>query len=201
MKKRHRYTEDEIKFLSDIAKNDKSREEIAKIFNREFNLCISEDAIMAKCCSLGLTKERTYRKKFVPAHKKSVNDESIYTRKNGRKEVLVKVSEPDVWKLKSRVIWEKHNGKIPEGHIVIFLDGDTQNFDLKNLALVPRAVNARINQNGYRTNNAELTKAGIQAAEILAKIGELSQKEARESLETILTERQNKILEGVYEKR
>lgn len=44
----------------------------------------------------------------------------------------------DRWKPKHQVIWERHNGKIPEGHLVIFKDGDHRNFRLENLILVMR---------------------------------------------------------------
>lgn len=161
MNKRHRYADDEVNFLKNIANNDKSREMITEMFNKEFNLNLSVGAVMMKCCELGLTKERTYRKRFEPSHKKSVDDEFICMHKNGRRETYIKVSEPNGWKLKSHVIWEKYNKAVPDGHIIIFLDGNTQNFDPQNLALVSRMVNARINQNKFRTNNVELTEVGI----------------------------------------
>lgn len=51
----------------------------------------------------------------------------------------VKVAEPNVWELKHRHLWKTHRGPIPRGHVVIFKDGDFQNFDLDNLACVHRS--------------------------------------------------------------
>lgn len=50
----------------------------------------------------------------------------------------VKVAEPNIWRLKHQVIWEKHNGSIPGGCAVIFGDGNQQNLDINNLILVSR---------------------------------------------------------------
>jgi hypothetical protein len=32
----------------------------------------------------------------------------------------VKVAEPNVFKLKHRIVWEKANGPIPENHVIAF---------------------------------------------------------------------------------
>lgn len=56
--------------------------------------------------------------------------------------VYVKVSDiPNVpqtenWKRKQVLIWEQANGPVPEGHNIIFLDGNRRNFDIGNLMLV-----------------------------------------------------------------
>ena len=40
------------------------------------------------------------------------------------------------WRPKHHLVWEEHNGPVPEGCRVVFLDGDRRNFDISNLALV-----------------------------------------------------------------
>jgi hypothetical protein len=49
------------------------------------------------------------------------------------------------WKLLHRVIWERCNGPIPQGHIVSFLDGNTKNINIKNMALFTKAQNMKRN--------------------------------------------------------
>jgi hypothetical protein len=49
------------------------------------------------------------------------------------------------WRLLHRVIWERCNGPIPKGHIVIFLDGNTKNINIKNMALLTKAENMKRN--------------------------------------------------------
>lgn len=67
--------------------------------------------------------------------------------------VLVKVApeatvpqSKDNWRLKHVVEWERANGrKVPEGHMVMFADGDRRNFDPSNLVAVPRTVIGLLN--------------------------------------------------------
>lgn len=49
------------------------------------------------------------------------------------------------WKLLHRVIWERLNGVIPANHIVIFLDGNPKNLNIKNMALMTKAQNMKRN--------------------------------------------------------
>lgn len=74
------------------------------------------------------------------------------------------------WKQKHVLIWEQVNGPVPENHVVIFLDGDHENFDLDNLKMVSRATNARLNQNHLRRKDKELTEVGVAVAELLTRI-------------------------------
>ena len=74
------------------------------------------------------------------------------------------------WKQKHVLIWEQVNGPVPENHVVIFLDGDHENFDLDNLKMVSRATNARLNQNHLRRKDKELTEVGVAVAELLMTI-------------------------------
>jgi len=49
------------------------------------------------------------------------------------------------WKLLHRVIWERLNGVIPANQIVIFLDGNPKNLNIKNMALMTKAENMKRN--------------------------------------------------------
>jgi hypothetical protein len=76
------------------------------------------------------------------------------------------------WKAKHIFVWETANGPVPEGHVVIFGDGNHCNLDLSNLLLVSRKQLVRLNQNHLIQNDTELTKTGIIIADIISKIGE-----------------------------
>lgn len=56
--------------------------------------------------------------------------------------VFVKVAKPDVWRAKHLLIWEAAHGPVPDGHLVMFADGDPRNFCLDNLILVSRSMHA-----------------------------------------------------------
>lgn len=73
----------------------------------------------------------------------------------------LRVSKKFRWKPVHHIVWEQVNGPIPDGHVVIFLDGNKSNFSIDNLQLVSRAENASMNYWGLRFDNAELTKTGL----------------------------------------
>lgn len=77
-------------------------------------------------------------------------------RDGGKGYVVVKVAEEsfvpqgkDNWKLKHVHVWERENGPLPEGHVVMFADRDPRNFDPGNLVAVPRRLAAMVNGMGY----------------------------------------------------
>lgn len=84
--------------------------------------------------------------------------------------LLVKIKDKgarnDKWRPKHVLVWEKANGPVPEGHVVIFLDGNHKNFSLDNLACIPRGINAILNRSRLRSDNADITKVRITQAEL-----------------------------------
>jgi hypothetical protein len=57
----------------------------------------------------------------------------------------VKVADPNVWKLKQRMIYESIFGEIPNDKNIIFLDKDTTNFNIDNLKLIDKKENMLLN--------------------------------------------------------
>lgn len=57
----------------------------------------------------------------------------------------IKVSDgstkKDRWKFVHRKLWEEHHGKIPEGHIVAFRNGDKTDIRIENLELISMKEN------------------------------------------------------------
>lgn len=75
-----------------------------------------------------------------------------------------------------RIVWEEAHGPIPEGHAIVFLDGDPQNIALENLRCVHRGVLARLNHRANRVKAGELKgearTAMLLAAELEHRTGE-----------------------------
>ena len=80
----------------------------------------------------------------VPWNYKPVGSERI----NVDGYIEIKVKDPNKWQLKHRYVWEKENGKVPKGMILIFKDNNKLNVCLDNLILISRAENAVINGAG-----------------------------------------------------
>lgn len=68
-----------------------------------------------------------------------------YERINSEGYTEVRVAQR-VFVPKHRLIWKQHYGRIPEGHIVIFADGDKTNFAIENLVCVSRGDHAILNK-------------------------------------------------------
>lgn len=164
----HKYTEEEYQFLIDNVKGI-TLKELTQRFNKKFNTNISENAIANQKTKLGIKSGiigGQFPKGLVPQNHKPVGSERI----DREGYVLVKVAEPNKWRPKHRVLWEKVNGPIPEKHRLIFADGNRQNITLDNLILVSYAQSFIMNQKNLFKNDQELTKAGVAVAKVLDKV-------------------------------
>ena len=65
------------------------------------------------------------------------------------------------WKPLQEKIYEEAFGAIGEGEYVIFLDGNTENFSLENLACINRSISVQLAKNRWYSENGEITKTGI----------------------------------------
>lgn len=98
-----------------------------------------------------------FRRGNVPVNHRPVGSERV----NVEGYVEVKVSEPNKWRLKHRVVWEQANGPIPPGHNVQFRDGNRRNCGLSNLYLISRADQLR-NENSMEARYPEELRSVIR---------------------------------------
>jgi hypothetical protein len=101
-----------------------------------------------------------FKKGSIPANKNPLGSERTCS-KDGY--ILIKVAEPNPYngqptryRHKHHVIWEKHNGLIPESHTVTFIDEDKTNCDINNLELISRAELVRRNHMQLKSQPVEL---------------------------------------------
>lgn len=191
-KPRHNWTNEEKEYLKSIVKNN-SYKEITKKMNDRFNCDFSEGQIKGFMArnklvtgrgghfkkgsipwnkgTKGLTKanKTSFKKGIIHFNYKQVGEERID--KYGY--VQIKVAEPNKWDLKHRVIYEKHYGEIPKNHAVIFADGDKSNLDIDNLLLVSRQQLLVLNRNNLISEDKEITKTGVNIANIMIKLSEI----------------------------
>ena len=64
------------------------------------------------------------------------------------------------WIQKHRYVWEKHNGKVPKGYKIVFLDGNCLNCDISNLDCVPVSIQMSLN---YVPHNPLLRRCKIKS--------------------------------------
>lgn len=92
--------------------------------------------------SIQKTKKTRFKKGNLPHNTNSEGNGAIVKRKDttGRPYKYIRI-DIGRWELYHRFLWEKHNGPIPDTHIVVFKDGDTLNTNLDNLQLITREEN------------------------------------------------------------
>lgn len=71
------------------------------------------------------------------------------------------IKAEDGWHELGRYVWEQHNGKVPEGHYVVFLNRDAKDARIENLAVVPKGVVGAMNVNNMWHDDADLTKTHL----------------------------------------
>lgn len=113
-----------------------------------------------------------FRKGHRPANYKPVGSERV----NRDGYVEIKLTDPNRWRHKHVVVWERANGPLPKGCAVIFADGNRRNFALENLLKISRKELAYLNRNRLLLGDAELTETALQVARVAQKAAALARK-------------------------
>lgn len=192
----HRYSEEQKEFI--ITNNyGKYSKELAEMFNQYFNTNITAKEIAyfrrnhklnsgltgqfkkgnvahnkgkkqieyMSQESIERTKETRFKKGNKPKNYRPVGSERIT--KDGY--IEVKVADPNKWETKNKIIYKQYFGDIPEGHKIIYADGNKLNNDINNLILVSDNEELIMNRHKLRTENIELTKTGYLIAKVIDK--------------------------------
>ncbi|MDR0731533.1 MAG: HNH endonuclease [Treponema sp.] len=194
-----KYLPHHIRFLKGIVKG-RSYAEITGLFNREFGFAISVKAMGALLKTHKLKNGRECRFRpgnisfnkgrkgycapgsekgwFRPGHKPFNTMPVGSGRVNAGGYAEIKYSgksgpPKNRWKGKHVLTWEKANGPVPEGHAVIFADGDRRNFKPGNLVLVSRKELAVLNRmNMLAAKNEDITKISVGIARLKVLIAD-----------------------------
>lgn len=73
----------------------------------------------------------------------------------------VYVKRGEQWEQKGRLKWTRYRGEIPDGHVIVFLDGDPTNCRISNLDCVPRATVTTMNRHFSHVQDTETRKTLI----------------------------------------
>ena len=82
---------------------------------------------------------------------------------------------------KHRYIWEQLHGPVPEGHYIVFADGDKTNLDPDNLVAVPRVAWGPMMKRGAEYNDKETLEAQVRITELSRAI-RAAEKKRKENL-------------------
>lgn len=201
----HRYTEEEHSFLRCFI-HGHTYKEITAEFNKRFDEPITEGKLksymsrykinnglkgyfpkghipynkgMKGICAKG-SEKAWFKKGHIPKNARPMGSERI--NKDGYIEIKVREhktkDKPNTFERKHRVIWEEAHGEIPQGHVIIFKDGDKTNCNLSNLAVILRAEHQQMTRKGLRSENPKLTEIGI----LIAKMGVAAKKAEKKKI-------------------
>ena len=192
----HKWTEGEKDFLRGYVLSH-TWPEATEEFNKRYGCDLSETAVRAAGKRFKIRTGRTgqYEKGHVPANKGThpptvgrmaetqfkkgqvsqnhlpVGSVRVRRSYKGKKPyVWEKVAEPNKWRMKHVLEWERHNGPVPKGKIVVFADGDTLNTDISNLLLVSRSQHAVMNRWGIKGCDKDHAEVAANIASLKIQI-------------------------------
>lgn len=149
-----------------------SRKELADAFNEKFGQARSEASIKVRCQKLGLKfSDNKERIKSARQERNNVITPLGSTFQSDNGYLFVKTEKG--WQLLHKVVWEKANGKKPDGTQIIFLDGDKTNCNLDNLYCVSGRVHRELIKNKWRFSDPEMTLLAIKQCELVKLVSEL----------------------------
>lgn len=174
--------------------------DMAKLVNEKIGTCYTHDQIKSyyrrhdinsglngqfpkghapanKGTHIGGWEPTQFKKGHIPANYKPVGTEQI----KGDGYVWVKIADPNKWRQKHIFVWEKEKGEVPENHVLLFLDGNKQNPDIKNLKLISRRQLAALNRNHLLQKDKNLNVTALLTADLIIKIVDNKQKVRREA--------------------
>ena len=162
------FTQEQMAFLR-IHYKQLSRDELLSAVNIQFGLSVKKNQFVAFLKNHKITSGRTgfFEKGSVPFNKgtkglMTANAGTFTKDRNFDNSVEVgteivnnlgylrrKIASPNHWEFVHRLVWEEHNGAIPEGSVVRFKDGDKTNCSIENLILLSNRQHLAVTRLGY----------------------------------------------------
>lgn len=182
------YTDEMVAFLHEH--KTMLREEMTALFNAKFGTNISRRVLNRKCERIGALTGRTGRiekgNKPWNTGTKGLMKANVTTFKKGNKPcnvkpvgyeritkdgyIEVKISEPNVFEMKHRHIWQLAHGPIPKGHVIVFKNTNKQDCRIENLEIITRGELARLNQSYKHLVTPETNEACVAMAKIKHRV-------------------------------
>lgn len=170
------WTEEQENWLREHITNYEYHQLVSE-FNKHFNMSRTYDSIVTRCIKVLKLKRNCMGGQFKAGNSKSktydlgdevfrgrywwVKTDNLYFEGRTTYEQLKKN-----WTVKQRYVYEQAFGKLPDNKIVVFLNKDNNDFDLKNLYPIDRKINVVMNKNRWFTENRVLTLAAIKWCEL-----------------------------------
>ena len=168
---RNKYTKEFEDFIKENA-GKHTKEELRLLLQDKFNINITKDALRRYINRHNINKCIDY----IQNNKRKVLSYPIGAEKTTKDGVFVKVEQPDKWRRKSRIMYEKyHNCKLTDDEYIVFLNRNIYDFSKDNLIKSSRKEIAYLHNKKMFSKNPKLTKLGITTAKLMIKVKEKEQ--------------------------
>lgn len=171
------YTEEMKEWIRQEYPKASSSDEKARLFNERFGGNRKGHSIreMARRLGVNLSEEALdhYKKKsadHIVNYNTTVKAKPIgYVGRKSNGYNMVKTE--DGWVSQARYEYLKHHDEIPNGYVVIFLDGDNTNVEPSNLMAIPQAWQAWMTAHKFWSSHPKITETGIMWCRLRQLIG------------------------------
>lgn len=135
---------------------DTPRNELTAMFNRRFDKSLSVTQMNGYCNRNGMYMDDLIR-----------NRKPIGTINRHGRFLRIKTTKTE-WQTLHRYVWEQHHRKkIPDGFMIAFADGNSDNVDIDNLVCVPESISLVISYNNKATTSDPNLNKAIMLTEAL----------------------------------
>lgn len=167
---KNKYTEEFKKFVKNNI-NKYTKEDFIILLKDKFNIKISKDALRRYLNRHHIKEKYTDYKEY---NVRNVYKCPVGFEKATKEGTFIKVKQPDVWRRKTKVMYEKHNKcKLKDTDYVIFLNQDKNDYSKSNLMKVSHNEMSYLYNAKIYSKNPELTKTGILSAKLMIKAKEV----------------------------
>ena len=172
----HEWTEEEVLFITTALK-EHSKKDAIMLFNEKFpeKITLAQLKRLQSKYNIAARDDGRLQENH-SLNQSPIGTETIWTQGN-YKYIGIKIKEPSVWVHKHIYVYENAYGKLPESHVVIFLDGNTLNCDLDNLMAIEKRINVIMNRRKLPRNSKEETLCSIAIAKLIAGIRDAEKRE------------------------
>lgn len=168
---KYNYNDDEIEFLKKMIKTN-YKNDIIRLYKEKFDKEITEIQLklFKRRYNIKCNFDGRFQKGKVnnPKPPKQIGTERTYY-DNDKKRIMVKIGNKK-WIEKTRYIYEQHYGKIPKNCVIIFLDGNRDNFNIDNLKCITHHEHEIIAGNHLYFKDKELNELSILTAQMKSRV-------------------------------
>lgn len=162
---RNRYSKEFEDFVRKNA-NKCTKEELRQLIQTKYKIKMSIQALRRYINRHNIEKCIDYKE----YNAREVHKCPVGTEKTTPEGTFVKTSQPDVWRRKTRVMYEKyHNCTIDDDDYIVFLNQDRNDFSKENLMKVSKREMTYLYNGKTFSKNPNLTKLGILSARLKIK--------------------------------